>query len=201
MIKAGMFGASLVLLAAFSATAEAKLYKWVDEKGTTHFGETIPPEYANKDRVQYNDKGGLIKPKPKPSAKEGDSVSKAVEDQTVVEQRRKDNALLNTYSNEKEIDLALDRNLQQVEARISSIHMLQKSAQESLGSYKKEAEQVKAAGRKIPASLQTDIADAEKKIAHLKQDLIQAESKAAAVKASFAADKARYVELTGGNKK
>lgn len=199
MIKAGMFGASLVLLAAFSATAEAKLYKWVDEKGTTHFGETIPPEYANKDRVQYNDKGSLVKPKP--SAKEGDSASKAVEDQATKDQRRKDSALLNTYSNEKEIDLALGRNLQQVEARISSIHMLQKSAQESLAGYQKEAEQMKAAGRKIPASLQSDIADSEKKIAQLKEDLIQAESKAAAVKASFAADKARYVELTGGNKK
>src|SRR3990172_6037421 len=157
MIKTGMFGAALVLFAAFSATAEAKLYKWVDDKGTTHFGETIPPEYANKDRVQYNDKGNVIK-KNVP-ANEAATGKKPVEDQAVIEQRRKDSALLNTYSNEKEIDLALGRNLQQVEARISSIHMLQKSAQESLGSYQKEAEQMKAAGKKIPASLQSDIAD------------------------------------------
>lgn len=199
MTRSGMFGAALVLCAAFSATAEAKLYKWVDDKGVTHYGETVPPEYANKDRVQYNDKGNLVKPKP--SAKEGDSVSKTAEDQAAIEQRRKDSALLNTFSNEKEIDLALERNLQQVEARISSIHLLKKSAQESLDGYQKEAEQMKAAGRKIPASLQSDIAETEKKITRLQQELTQAEGKAAAVKASFAADKARYVELTRDNKK
>ena len=199
MTKTGTFGAALVLFAAFSATAEAKLYKWVDDKGVTHYGETVPPEYANKDRVQFNDKGSVVKKKVAPE--EAASGKKTPEEQAAIEQRRKDSALLNTYSNEKEIDLALERNMQQVDARINSIHMLQKSAQESLGGYRKEAEQIKAAGRKIPASLQTDIADAEKKITQLQQDLTQAESKAAAVKATFAADKARYRELTTATKK
>lgn len=199
MTKTGTFGAALVLFAAFSATAEAKLYKWVDDKGVTHYGETVPPEYANKDRVQFNDKGSVVKKKAVPE--EAASGKKTPEEQAAIEQRRKDSALLNTYSNEKEIDLALDRNMQQVDARINSIHMLQKSAQESRSSYQKEAEQMKAAGRKIPASLQTDIAEAERKITQLQQDLTQAESKAAAVKATFAADKARYRELTAATKK
>lgn len=199
MIKAGLFGASLVMLAAFSATAEAKLYRWVDDKGTTHFGETIPPEYANKDRVQYDDKGNLIK-KPAP-ANDAASAKKNVADQATIEQRRKDNALLNTYSNEKEIDLALGRNLQQVEARISSINTMLKSARESLANYRKEAADKQAPGKKIHASLQEDIDDAEKKVSQLQQDLTQAEAKAASVKASFAADKARYVELTSNKNK
>lgn len=199
MTKTGTFGAALVLFAAFSAMAEAKLYKWVDDKGVTHYGETVPPEYANKDRVQFNDKGSVVKKKAAPE--EAASGKKTPEEQAAIEQRRKDSALLNTYSNEKEIDLALDRNMQQVDARINSIHMLQKSAQESRSSYQKEAEQMKAAGRKIPASLQTDIAEAERKITQLQQDLTQAESKAAAVKATFAADKARYRELTAATKK
>jgi len=33
----------------FCLPASAKMYKWVDDKGTTHYGETIPPEYAGKD--------------------------------------------------------------------------------------------------------------------------------------------------------
>lgn len=200
MAKTGTFGAALVLFAAFSATAEAKLYKWVDDKGVTHYGETVPPEYANKDRVQFSDKGTVIKKKEVP-ATDAASGKKTPEEQAAIEQRRKDSALLNTYSNEKEIDLALERNMQQVDARIGSIQMLQKSAQESLGGYRKEAEQIKAAGRKIPASLRADIAEAEKKITQLQHDLTQAENKAAAVKASFAADKARYRELTTATKK
>jgi len=61
MANAKILGAGLVLLVVFSASAEAKLYKWVDEKGVTHYGETIPPEYAGKDNVQFNDQGRVIK--------------------------------------------------------------------------------------------------------------------------------------------
>jgi hypothetical protein len=38
------------MMMAFSLSAEAKLYKWVDDKGVTHYGEVIPPEYANKEK-------------------------------------------------------------------------------------------------------------------------------------------------------
>ena len=201
MTNVKILGAALMLLAAFNAMAEtkAKLYKWVDDKGETHYGEVIPPEYANKDKVQL-EKGREIKEKT-PAGK-GDLARKVTEeDQTIIDRRRKDKALVNTYSNEKEIDLARDRNLQQVEARISSVQLLIKSAQESLDGYRKEAEGLKKAGTKIPDSLQSDIVGAENKIAKLKQDLANAEEKSSAVKASFEADKVRYRELTGGSSK
>ncbi len=200
MTNVKILGAIMVLFAAFSATAEAKLYKWVDDKGETHYGEVIPPEYANKDKVQFNEKGREIKKK---ESTEGDASSKksAEEDQAAIDRRRRDKALVSTYSNEKEIDLARDRNLQQVEARINSVHLLIQSAQESLDGYRKEADGLIKAGNKIPHSLQADITEAENKIARLKQDLAKAEEKATAVKASFEADKMRYRELTGGDKK
>src|SRR3989338_7910348 len=113
-------GATLVLFAAFSATAEAKLYKWVDDKGETHYGEVIPPEYADKDKVQFNEKGREIKKK-EAGSKDASEKKIAEEERALIDRRRKDKALVSTYSNEKEIDLARDRNLQQVEARINSV--------------------------------------------------------------------------------
>lgn len=193
-------GATLVLFAAFSATAEAKLYKWVDDKGETHYGEVIPPEYADKDKVQFNEKGREIKKK-EAGSKDASEKKSAEEERALIDRRRKDKALVSTYSNEKEIDLARDRNLQQVEARINSVQLLVKSAQESLDGYRKEADGLQKAGNKIPASLQTDVNNAEIKLARLKQDLAKAEEKAAAVRASFEADKMRYRELTGGAQK
>lgn len=198
MAKAGI-RVALVLFAALSANAEAKLYKWVDNKGETHYGEVVPPEYANRDKVQFSDKGREVKKKePAAGAATG---KKAEEDQATIDQRRRDKALVNTYSNEKEIDLARDRNLQQVEARISSVQMLQKSAQDSLDSYRKEAQDIQKAGRKVPKSLQSDITDAETKLEKLKLELAAAQEKAAAVRASFEADKVRYRGLTSGTKK
>lgn len=191
MTKTKFLFASLLLGAAFSMSAEAKLYKWKDDKGITHYGEVIPPEYADANRKQFDDKGREIKKKP-----DEDSNASRADQKAALEQRRRDNALLNTYSNEKEIDLARDRNLQQVEARINGIHMLQQSAQESLDGFHKEARAI-AAGKPMPESLKADIKGAEEKIVKLRQDLEVANEKAASVRAAFEADKQRYRELTG----
>ncbi|MBI5435586.1 MAG: DUF4124 domain-containing protein [Nitrosomonadales bacterium] len=200
MANAKILGATLVLFAAFCATAEAKLYKWVDDKGETHYGEVVPPEYANKDKVQFNEKGLEVRKK-EPKIKAGSGNKAPEEDQATIDQRRRDNALVNTYSNEKEIDLARDRNLQQVEARINSIQLMLKPAQQDLDNYRKEADGLKQRGNKIPDSLQSDITGAENKVAKLKQDLAKAQEKDASVRASFEADRVRYRELTGGAKK
>ncbi len=202
-----IFSASLMLIAVvFSTTAEAKLYKWVDDKGVTHYGEVIPPEYTNKSNVLLSDKGRLIKRNEEINNTERrangeDEAQKRIDNEAKLEQSRKDKALLNTFSNEKEIDLARDRNLHQVESLISSIQSLQKSARESLKNYLQEAEEIKRAGRKLPVSLQADITEGEHKLAKLQLDLVKAQEKAAAVKASYEADKMRFRELSGSAKK
>ncbi len=205
MTNARIFCAGLVLFVAFIATAEAKLYKWVDEKGVTHYGETIPPEYADKDNVQFSDQGRVIKKNEKISAEEQRALDeiaarKVAEDKAALEQRRKDNMLLSTFSNENEIDLARDRNLQQVEAVINSIQLLQKSAQENLESFQQEAEQRTKAGKNIPDSLQADIAEAKNQVTKLQLDLAKAQEKSVSVRAGYEADKARYRKLTENKK-
>ena len=195
-----------MLFAFFIATAEAKLYKWVDDQGVTHYGETIPPEYADKDNVQFSDQGRVIKKKEKPNpaeqrAKSEAEAKKITEDKALLERRRKDNMLLSTFSNENEIDLARDRNLQQVDAVINSINMLQKSAQKNIENYQQEVESRTASGKKIPDSLQADITEAEMQATKLQQDLTKAQEKSAAVRASYEADKIRYRELTGSSAK
>ena len=187
-----------------SSVAEAKLYKWVDEQGVTHYGETIPPEYADKDNIQFSDQGKIIKKNEKVSAdqkqaRKEQEAKKRAEEKSAFEQRRKDNMLLSTFSNENEIDLARDRNLQQVDAVINSIQLLHKSALQSLESYHQEAAQRTKAGKQIPGSLQADITDTENQVKKLQQDLTRALEKSAAVRASYEADKVRYRELTGSS--
>ena len=202
-----IFSACLVLIVvAFSTTAEAKLYKWVDDKGVTHYGEVIPPEYTNKSNAQLSDKGRVIKRTEEINnqerrANEEDEAKKRIDNEAKLEQSRKDKALQNTFSSEKEIDLARDRNLHQVESLISSIQSLQKTARENLKNYQQEAEERKRAGKKLHASLQADITESENKLAKLQLDLVKAQEKAAGVKASYEADKMRFRELSGSAKK
>jgi len=199
MIKYFILFISLVLGAAFSLGVTADTYQWKDDKGVTQIDEFVPPEYANKVIKHLDSKGRVIQDK-KPEAGSNNSEAKTADQKLAAEQRRKDKALLNTYSNEKEIDLARDRNLQLVEARIKNIEEMQKSAQENLNSYRKEAKET-GAGKAIPASVQADISAAENKMAKLKQDMDVAKAKADSVRAAFEADKVRYRELIGETKK
>ena len=118
MSKSRILTAGFILSAVFSVHAEAKLYKWVDDNGTTHYGEVIPPEYANKDRDSLN-KAGLLDKRPEKvnpetsRLKEEADKKRKIENQATMDQQRRDSALLNTYSNETEIDMARDRSLSQ----------------------------------------------------------------------------------------
>ncbi|OGS92508.1 MAG: hypothetical protein A2061_10790 [Gallionellales bacterium GWA2_59_43] len=187
---------------AISLPASAKLYKWVDDKGTTHYGETIPPEYANRDRAELNQAGREVNKKEiltpeERAAKEQEAALKREEELAAKERKRRDKALLNTYSNSKEIDLARSRNLQQVEGRINSANSQIKMARENLTGFQHEADALTKAGKKIHPSLQEDLKESRARLNKLQQELKKAQEEKAAVEARYDADKARYQELTG----
>jgi len=195
MIKFRFLMVSALLFAAFCFNAEAKLYKWVDANGETHYGETIPPEYANRD-TKMLDKGRITDRSGTFDAGKQKVVKKETEaDKAVLAARRHDEALLNSYSNEKEIDLARDRNLLQIDARINSYSTLIKSAQATLDDLHKESDSRTQQGRKIPQSLSDDIASTETRIAKLQKDLEANQKEMDAVKARYEADKLHYREL------
>lgn len=196
MMNSRLLMATMVLSAAFSLNAEAKLYKWVDSNGTTHYGETIPPEYANREAVKL-EKGRIEKRGDKKTVSQIAVQKDPAAEKARIEAERHDNALLNTYSSEKEIDLARDRNLQQVEARTSSFLTMLTSAQENLVALQKEAEVMTKQGRKVFKSLEEDIEEAKARIEKLRGDLNNSLKENEAVRARYAADKARYRELKG----
>ena len=201
MINYRLFVA-LVIGMTFSLSAAAKMYKWVDDNGTTHYGETIPPEYANKDRAELNKAGRVVDKKEvltpeERRAKELEDIKKREDEEAAVEQKRRDKALLNTYSSVKEIDLARTRNLQQVEARLNSINSQLKMAGDNLAGLQKEADGYARASKQIPASLQEDLQESQARLTKLKQDMEKSKAEKATVEARYDAEKTRYKELTG----
>ncbi|OGS98279.1 MAG: hypothetical protein A3F73_11740 [Gallionellales bacterium RIFCSPLOWO2_12_FULL_59_22] len=196
------FAIALIAGLVFSLPAAAKLYKWVDDQGVTHYGETIPPQYAGKDRVELDKSGRTIKKEEKLTpdeqrAKELADAKEREEKEAALEQKRHDNALLNTYSNVKEIDLARSRNLQQVDARVNSISSQLKMVEANLAGLKKETDGYNAAGKKIPPSLQQDLDESQKRLDKLQRDLEKVQAEKAALDARYDAEKARYKALTG----
>ncbi len=197
MIDSRLLVGAAALCAAISMNAEAKLFKWVDKNGQTHYGEVIPPEYADRDTKQLDN--GRIKDRSETF--DNDKVNAAKrdtpEEKEAKEARRKDEALLNSFTTEKEIDLARDRALLQIEARINSFTTLIQSANINLGDLHQESDVRAKQGKSIPQSLTDDIAAAEARVAKLQKDLDNSQKESLAVKARYEAEKQRFRQLKG----
>ncbi len=202
MINFKLLSICFICAMTLSVSAEAKLYKWVDNNGVTHYGEVIPPEYANKDRDTLN-KAGLLNKRPEKidpatiHAKEEAEQKRNIEMQAEIEQKRRDSTLLNTYSNEKEIDLARERSLVLINARIDSNKMLIKSTQTTLDELNKEVDSRNKTGKKIPASLTKDLAQAQARSDRYTAELAKSEKELEDVRARFDNDKMLYRKLKG----
>jgi chromosome segregation ATPase len=197
MSKTKFLLASATLCTAICFNAEAKLYKWIDAQGVTHYGETIPPEYANRD-TKMLDKGRITdRSETFDDVKKNSAKKETAEDKAASESRRRDEALLNSFTTEREIDLSRDRSLFQIEARINSYTTLIKSAQATVDDLNKESDNRTAKGWKIPQSLTDDLAQAEARVAKLQKDLDNSVKESESVKARYEAEKVRFRELKG----
>jgi hypothetical protein len=114
----------LLSLAALYVPAAAAAYKCVDEKGVTHIGDTPPAGCATVMMYEVSPSGTVIRkiePTPTPEqlkARLEDEARKKETEKVAAEQKRKDLALLSSYSNEREFDVARDRNIEPLNGRI-----------------------------------------------------------------------------------
>ena len=187
-------------LALADAAAAAKIYKWTDERGVTHYGESIPPEY--KDSPAAVMQGGITVRKidaatsPNQHKTTTDDKAAREEKQRAFEQRRRDLALVNTYTSTKEIDDARDRTLQIPLQAIRSLDPRLKKAQERLNALQRQATGLAESGKQVPDGLSQDIADQKAEVDGFKAELDRHQAQVQAIRAKYDEDKKRYVELT-----
>ena len=192
----------LIALLAFSLPADAKIFKWVDDKGVTHLGDTIPAEYAGKKRSELNKSGRVVNtrevltPEERRAKQAEDAKSKEAQD-IVRDQKMHDSSLLNTYSNVHEIDLARARNLQQIDARVQVAGKQLVEANYNLAGLIKKTDVYSKAGKPVPEYLKDELNAAQLSVAKLSKDRAEINAEKAALEARYDADKARYRELTG----
>lgn len=192
----------LITLLAFSLPAEAKIFKWVDDKGVTHISDTIPAEYANKDRSELGKSGRVVNTKDvltpeERSAKQAeDAKIKAAED-VIRDQKMHDKSLMNTYSNVQEIDLARVRNLQQIDVRAQVTSKQLVEAKNNLAGLNKKADVFSKTGKPLPGYLKDELNEAQAGVAKLSKDMLDINAEKAALESRYDTDKIRYRELTG----
>src|SRR5215472_5757930 len=116
--------AALALCGAGSAAAAT--YKWVDDQGVVHYSDKVPPEAVSKGATVLDKQGRPTKKiEPAPTPEQMKAKAAAEEQQralakTLEEQARKDRALMQSYTNEEEIDVARNRALATIDTQVKS---------------------------------------------------------------------------------
>jgi Domain of unknown function (DUF4124) len=188
------------LLAALPADAQ-RLYKYTDPAtGKTVYTERLPAEAAGKANEQLNRQGTVVKREaPAPTAeelaaREADRKRRLDEEMAAKEEKRKNQALLNTYADEKDIDEARGRALQVNDEAIKDAERKLADAQKRQKLLASEAEFFQK--KPMPMQLKLDIQNNQAEMkAH--GDLLDAKRKeTASINAKYDEDKRRYLELS-----
>ena len=119
-----VFSALLSCTLLYGPMAVAGMYRWVDDEGEIHYGNSVPPEFAAKERKELNERGRTVKVYD--AAKTPEETAEAArleairleQERVVAEKARKDHVLLATYSSEDDMLKTRDGKLSAVEGLI-----------------------------------------------------------------------------------
>jgi hypothetical protein len=195
--------AAAVLLA-LPASAQ-KIVCWKDKSGKViGCGDRVPPEYRQNESKTLDSRG--ITRQTTVSAAEAARLKeeekkkaalKAEEDRRIAEQRRQDTALINTYTAAKEIDVRRDRELQVLDLQIQQLRAQLKTATDAHTSQKARYATFEKRG-KVPNNVKDDLSNAAAAEESVKERIADREKDKERIAASYAEQKARFIELKGG---
>jgi hypothetical protein len=196
---------------ATGATAQQQVYRWVDKDGVVHYGDHVPPEYANRDRDILNDQAvtvgferGELTAEQR-AALEKEQAAEENERRQQEEQLRRDRVLLNTYLTVNDIEALRDRRLELLDSQIRVTEQYLESLRKRHTVLERQAARFTEnsdesdANAVMPDDLATELAQSDASISLYEETLQQAQMERQALSESFAADIERFRELTGKN--
>ena len=136
-------GSVPVALAANSpSTGKQTVYRWTDDQGVVHYGDSIPPQYAQKERAVLNGRGIEVRKLDAQKTPEERAADERNQ-QNVTKQKQHDAFLLNTYTSVKDIEALRDLRLDQLhgqrvaaEQYVDSLHGRLSSLQQRAMNFK-----------------------------------------------------------------
>jgi chromosome segregation ATPase len=186
-----------LLLAA--GAAEAGMYRWVDGNGRVHYSDTPPSTYQRSGGVEMNKQGDVVKRTQSEAERKAEAEHQAEQARIQQEQQKRaqlDRALTQTYTSEAEIDLARDRALENYKLMIRSAEIRGSAVEANLADLRKRIAGIQKSGRKVGASLQEQLDQAVREQGELKRTIQNSQAAMDQVREKYAADKARFRELT-----
>lgn len=197
---------AIIVLLPLSASAQQRgtLYTWIDDDGVRHYGDSIPPEYADMPKEVVNEHGvtvGHIEGKKTPEQLEAERIARELAVKLELK-KRADQALLATYINVEEIEMHRDRRIElfQAQARVTELYL--RNLRRRLDGLRGDAGRFKPYSSKpnaktIDASLVEDIQETEGAIARHEINLKKYRQDEERIKERFQGDIRRFMALKG----
>lgn len=200
--------AATVLLAG-SAFAQEKqrsgVYKWTAPDGTIHFSKTLPPEVREMAHEKIGKSGGVIEKVGRALTEEEliqlakDEALAEEERQKILDQMKKDHALLTSYPSEEALEDKLNYNLERTEGMIV---IAQKSITTQLKGLSQEvsrAANIQRAGIVVDDKTRQNIAVMQVAIQQREKEILDLRASQAAMVKRHEFDKKRYNQLKANN--
>jgi hypothetical protein len=152
-----------------SATADASLFRWVDDNGKVHFSDKIPPSIAQKGHTSLTKHGVESEvvsssDELKRQHEEKQKEKKAETDKTASmlaeeEQKRKDDLLLATYESRSELIGAFNRKISLIDQSVEISTAREENLVQKIARLNKQLKGSKGDVRQLTLSLQAENAE------------------------------------------
>jgi len=199
---------TVFLVAAMSVSAFAaehdRVYRWVDEDGQVHYGDSIPPEYSDLPKQVLNEHAVTVQHLEGRKTEEqlvAEAKARELEMQKEL-QLRADKALLATYLSVEEIVMHRDRRIElfQAQARVTELYL--RNLERRLAKLKREAARYRPYSEDpdaplISEDLVADINETQSTIARHQKNLLKFQEDEQQIVARFEGDINRFKALKG----
>jgi hypothetical protein len=174
-------------------------YKWVDEQGVTHYGDTVPSQYSQREQRVLNAQGlEVTKRQAEMSPKEAAEFAAKQKE----ESRRKqhDMFLISTYPSVKEIENVRDVRLDQINGQIVAAEAYISGLNSRIEGLKQRAlnfapYNTKPNARRMPDDLAEEMVRASSELRTQNSALVTKRAEHQSVIDQFGADISRFKEL------
>jgi hypothetical protein len=192
-----MLGVAGLTLAWTAAAAD--LYKWTDDQGVVHYGDSIPPQYAEKAHETLNKQGVAVGHSEAQKTPQ-ELAAEASEHDALLKQRQHDNFLLATYTSVKDIESLRDVRLDQLQGQRNAAELYVENLRSRLVALQVRAKRFrpydpKPTARRMPDDLAEDLVHTLNEMRTQANALTAKSEEVAAVRAQFDGDIQRYREL------
>lgn len=183
------------------SSVHAGFYRWVDDDGTIHYSDSLPPSEAQRQQEILNEHGRTVETIPAP--KTIGELEEEAKQAKVEEQKRKlqeksqhrDRTLLAMYLTVDDIEHVRDERIATVESAIEITEIRKRKFIKKLQDLDASEQRFKASGSNIPPWLVKSRAHYQEQLANVNEILAIKVKEKLVIKKRFSGDINRYLEL------